>query len=185
MLIERYEVKRIPGGCKDDPSSVSIQATLPNDASAVYPYVNAALPGCAYNASGQVLRWSEGGHRIVLRGSELAISNLGTWAEAREAMSRLVGWLNAMWGRRAELVGSEEPHPQPAPLAVYQQLPKTNCRACGHPTCFTFALKLVAREATPEGCPDLTTPAWAKQRTSLSETLRATPRVVFPEGEEN
>jgi ArsR family metal-binding transcriptional regulator len=180
MLIEQYEVKQVPGGCDDDPSSFSIQATLPDDISTLYPYVNAALPGCAYNPSGQVVRWNEGSHRIVLRASELAISNLGSWAEARDAMGRLVVWLNNLAGRQEELAERDEPHPQPAPLAIYQLLPKTNCRACGHPTCFTFALKLVAREVTLDDCPELSTPAWAEQRKRLEEALRATPRVVFP-----
>jgi ArsR family metal-binding transcriptional regulator len=179
MLIEQYEVKRIPGGCEDDPSSVSIQATLPADASAAYPYVNALLPGCAYNPSGRVVHWNEGRHRIVLRPIELAISNLDTWADARDAMARLVNWLNTTWQARDGLARRDQPHPQPAPLAVYQQLPNTNCRACGHPTCFTFALKLVAREATLDDCPDLSAPAWAGQRARLEAMLLATPRAIF------
>ena len=184
MLIEKYEVKRIPGGCDADPSSVSIQATLPADASAVYPYVNALLPGCAYNPSGRVLRWNEGPHRIVLRPTELAISNLATWGDARDAIGRLVNWLNATWQARDGLARRDQPHPQPAPLAVYQQLPNTNCRACGHPTCFTFALKLVAREATLDECPDLSTPAWAGQRAQLEGMLLATPRAIFTQNTE-
>jgi ArsR family metal-binding transcriptional regulator len=179
-LIEHYEIKRVPGGCDDDPSSVSIQATLPADISALYPTVNALLPGCAYNPGGRVVAWGEGRHRIVLRPAELAISNLATWAEAREAMGRLVGWLNETWQGQDGLPRRDEPHPQPAPLAVYKELPNTNCRVCGHPTCFTFALKLVAREATVDDCPDLSAPEWADQRARLEGMLLATPRVVFP-----
>jgi ArsR family metal-binding transcriptional regulator len=184
-LIEHYQVTRIPGGCSDDPSSVSIQATLPAGVSAVFPTINALLPGCAYNPGGQVVTWSEGRHRIVLRPAGLAISNLATWAEACEAMERLVGWLNETWQRRDALPRRDEPHPQPAPLAVYRELPNTNCRACGHPTCFTFALKLVAREARPADCPDLSAAEWAAQRARLEGMLLATPRVVFTQnGEE-
>jgi ArsR family metal-binding transcriptional regulator len=178
MLIDEYEVKRIPGGCEDDPSSVSIQATLPADVSVVFPTVNALLPGCAYNPRGRVLTWNEGDHRIVLRAGELAISNLGTWAEARDAMGRLVTWLNEAWERRAELPRRDEPYPQPTPLAVYRLLPNTNCRACGHTTCYTFALKLVAREAALDDCPDLSMPHWAEQQATLEGMLLVTPRVV-------
>lgn len=184
MLVERYNVRRIPGGCDADPSSVSIQATLPDDVSAVYPILNAMLPGCAYNAAGRVLRWSEGRHRIVLRATELAISDLDTWAEACDAMDRLVGWLNKSWQQRDELPRRDEPHPQPAPMAVYRLLPNTNCRACGHATWFTFALQLVAREAAVVDCPELATAVWAGQRAELEGMLIPTPRVVFPQNTE-
>jgi ArsR family metal-binding transcriptional regulator len=185
-LIEHYEVKRIPGSCEDDPSSVSVQATLATDISAVYPTVNALLPGCAYNASGRLVTWSEGRHRIVLRPAELAISSLATWAEACEAMDRLVSWLNDVGQRQDELPRRDEPYAQPTPLGIYKELPKTNCRACGEPTCFTFALKLVAREARPGDCPDLSAPEGAGRRAQLERMLLATPRVVFPgNGEES
>jgi len=29
-------------------------------------------------------------------------------------------------------------------MAIYKLLPNTNCRQCGEPTCFSFALKLAA-----------------------------------------
>jgi len=32
-------------------------------------------------------------------------------------------------------------------MAVYELLPQTNCRECGEPTCFPFALERVAAHA--------------------------------------
>ena len=85
MLIEKYEMKRIAGGCEDDGSSVSIQATVPEDISAVYPYVNTQVPGCAYNRAGHTINWGEDKHKIVLRAQELSISNLPDWQTAKDA----------------------------------------------------------------------------------------------------
>jgi acetyl-CoA decarbonylase/synthase complex subunit gamma len=43
----------------------------------------------------------------------------------------------------------------PAPLDVYQLLPKTNCGKCGEPNCMAFAVKLVNLEAKIEQCPPI------------------------------
>ncbi len=179
MLIEKYELKRVPGACDDDGKSVSIQATLPKDVSAIFPYVNASLPGCSYNHAGKVLNWGEGRHKIVLRPQELAISNLPSWEQAQAALARLADFLNETWERRDTLTPREEAYPQPHPLAVYKQLPNTNCRACGRPTCYTFALKLITREMVLDDCPVLAELDWAEQKDGLRAMLWPPPEVLF------
>ncbi len=39
-------------------------------------------------------------------------------------------------------------------VEIFKQLPKTNCKKCGHPTCLAFAMKLAAKQATLDACPD-------------------------------
>ena len=179
VLIETYELKQIPGGCDDAGGTVSIQATLTEDASAVYPLVNAILPGAQYNHRGRVLRWRERSHVMVLRRQELAISNLPTWGEAQAAIERLVAYLNDVWERRGEIAGQEQAQPQATPLAVYKLLPNTNCRACGAQTCYAFALRLVAREAPVEACPPMREPENAAQRAELGRIFAPSPAVLF------
>jgi len=48
-------------------------------------------------------------------------------------------------------------------MAIYQQLPQTNCKACGSPTCFTFAIRLAAAQVELEACPVLLEPWRAMQ----------------------
>jgi ArsR family metal-binding transcriptional regulator len=31
-------------------------------------------------------------------------------------------------------------------MAIFKLLPQTNCKQCGEPTCYTFALKLAASQ---------------------------------------
>jgi 4Fe-4S ferredoxin len=50
-------------------------------------------------------------------------------------------------------------------------LPATNCKTCGQPTCFTFALKLTAGELQPELCAPLFTDAYREKRESLLALL--------------
>ena len=40
-------------------------------------------------------------------------------------------------------------------LAIYKQLPKTNCKECGLPTCLAFAMKVAAGQAGLDECPHL------------------------------
>jgi acetyl-CoA decarbonylase/synthase, CODH/ACS complex subunit gamma len=40
-------------------------------------------------------------------------------------------------------------------LDVYKLLPKTNCKACGFPTCLAFAMKVAAGKVDVDACPDL------------------------------
>ncbi|MDK2889404.1 MAG: acetyl-CoA decarbonylase/synthase, complex subunit gamma [Methanoculleus sp.] len=40
-------------------------------------------------------------------------------------------------------------------LDIYKNLPKTNCKKCGYPTCLAFAMKLAVGKAEIEACPDL------------------------------
>jgi acetyl-CoA decarbonylase/synthase complex subunit gamma len=38
-------------------------------------------------------------------------------------------------------------------LDIFKQLPKTNCRKCGVPTCLAFAMKLAQKQASLDQCP--------------------------------
>lgn len=46
-------------------------------------------------------------------------------------------------------------------LEIYKQLPKTNCKDCGFPTCLAFAMKMAAGQASLEKCPHVTDEAKA------------------------
>ncbi|MGA2617504.1 MAG: acetyl-CoA decarbonylase/synthase complex subunit gamma [Thermoguttaceae bacterium] len=41
-------------------------------------------------------------------------------------------------------------------LEIYKQLPKTNCKDCGFPTCLAFAMKMAAKQVPLEKCPHVT-----------------------------
>jgi acetyl-CoA decarbonylase/synthase complex subunit gamma len=46
-------------------------------------------------------------------------------------------------------------------LDIFKQLPKTNCRECGVPTCLAFAMKLAQKQASLDQCPHVTEAAKA------------------------
>ena len=39
-------------------------------------------------------------------------------------------------------------------VEIVKHLPKTNCKKCGRPTCLAFAMKLAAKQASLDACPD-------------------------------
>lgn len=79
--------------------------------------------------------------------------------------------INRIWDRRAEIAPSSETRHRLKPMDVYKLLPATNCKACGQPTCFTFALKMTAGEVEPEQCPALFTEAYRDPRLKLLTLL--------------
>jgi acetyl-CoA decarbonylase/synthase complex subunit gamma len=46
-------------------------------------------------------------------------------------------------------------------LEIYKQLPRTNCKECGFPTCLAFAMKMAAGQVPLEKCPHVTAEAKA------------------------
>jgi acetyl-CoA decarbonylase/synthase complex subunit gamma len=46
-------------------------------------------------------------------------------------------------------------------LEIYKQLPKTNCKDCGFPTCLAFAMKMAAKQVSLDKCPHVTDDAKA------------------------
>jgi len=59
---------------------------------------------------------------------------------------------NEAWTRRAEIEPSWETRERPPALEILKRLPRTNCGACGEPTCLAFAVKVWSGEAPLEKC---------------------------------
>jgi 4Fe-4S ferredoxin len=62
-------------------------------------------------------------------------------------------------------------------MAIYKLLPKTNCKQCGEPTCFSFALKLAASQKKLADCPPLTESKYADQLAGLEEIIIEAPAI--------
>ncbi len=59
-----------------------------------------------------------------------------------------------------------------SPIAIYKNLPKTNCKECGQDNCMAFATKIVNREVELEACKPLLKPEYAKQYAILKDMLK-------------
>lgn len=171
MLIEAYELDVFTPPCDPGAERYAAKALLSVDISPVLPYLNATLRGAIYHREAQALTWKKGGHNIAFHAREIATSNVADRDVAIKELDGLVELVNRTWARRDELRPSYEVRQRPVPMTVYQALPQTNCRACGEPTCFTFALKLVAGQRTPADCPPLQEAIHASQLADLQTML--------------
>jgi 4Fe-4S ferredoxin len=62
-------------------------------------------------------------------------------------------------------------------MAIYKLLPQTNCKQCGEPTCYTFALKLATSQKDLADCPPLTEPEFAEKRAALDSIMIEAPAI--------
>lgn len=171
MLIKDYDMEVFTPPCDPGTESWSAIAHFKPDISDVLPYLNASLQGTVYNQAAQALTWKSGGHTRVFHAGKIAVSNLEDRAEAEQVVNKLVELVNTTWEKRAGIEPCFKQKQRPTPMAVFKLLPGTNCKGCGQPTCFTFALKLIAGQQTPKDCPPLFESAHADQLVQLQAIL--------------
>jgi ArsR family metal-binding transcriptional regulator len=56
-------------------------------------------------------------------------------------------------------------------------LPQTNCKQCGEPTCYSFAIKLVASQKKIADCPPMHEAAYAQQLADLQNIVIDAPAI--------
>jgi ArsR family metal-binding transcriptional regulator len=176
-LIETFDLEVFTPPCHPGAETWSAVAHLAEDISPVLPYLNATLRGAVYNQAAQALQWKKGGRNIVFHAHKIAAGNLEDRAEADKVIQGLIRLVNQTWERREEIKPSLEMRQRPTPMAVLKLLPGTNCRECGQPTCFTFALKVVAGQRKPQDCPPLCRPELAGKLAELHAILVDAPAI--------
>jgi ArsR family metal-binding transcriptional regulator len=158
MLIPSYELEVFTPPCDPGAERFSAVAHLVVDIREALPYLNATLRGAVYNAAAQALTWKKAGHNIAFHSDQIAISNVEDRQAAIEEMDGLVKLVNRTWERRGQITPDHETHQRPTAMALYKLLPGTNCRQCGEPSCWTFALRLAASRVGLELCAPLQQP---------------------------
>ena len=173
MLLQSYHLDLFAPPCDPGAERWSAKAALDDDIGDALPYLNATINRAIYNHAAHALTWRMGGHTIAVRPREIAISNLLDKDAAAIEMKRMVDLINRTWERRAEITPSIEMRQRLKPMEVYKLLPATNCKECGQPTCFTFALKIMAGEVELERCAPLFTDAYCEKRAQLLARLES------------
>jgi ArsR family metal-binding transcriptional regulator len=155
MLLSQYCTKYVR---PPNPTAQHLRcfADLENDIGAVLPYLNTLLKGHQFfrDPPSLTLKY-RGGTLITLTSHEIAINIVKDEAEAEDILEWLKQEINAAWERRGEITPSFEVAPQPRILNILKLLPRTNCRACGHPTCMVFAVQVGQGAQGLNGCPHL------------------------------
>jgi ArsR family metal-binding transcriptional regulator len=147
------------------------------DISEILPYLNATLRGAVYLASAHALTWKKGGHNIAFHAYEIATSNVEDRDEAKKELKGLIDLVNRTWERRTEITPDVTTRQRPTSMAIYKLLPQTNCKQCGEPTCYTFALKLAASQRRLDDCPLLAEAQYADKRSALEIIMIEAPSI--------
>jgi ArsR family metal-binding transcriptional regulator len=171
MLVQTYQLNIFSPPCDPGAERWAVKAALDDDIGDALPYLNVAFKGAIYNHAVRALTWRMGGHAIAIRPREIAVSNLTDQAAAATEVKRVADLINRTWERRTEITPSTVMRQRLKPMDVYKLLPATNCRVCGLPTCFTFALKLTVGEIEPEQCAPLFTETHRARSQKLLELL--------------
>jgi ArsR family metal-binding transcriptional regulator len=177
VLIDDFDLEVFTPPCEPGAERFAARARLTAPVDEALPYLNATLRGAVYHRAAGALTWKKAGHNIAFHAYEIATSNVEDRDAAVKELRWLVDLVNRIWERRAEITPDLETHQRPTPMAVYKLLPRTNCKACGEPTCFTFALRLAAAQLEVESCPQLFEPAQAQNLAELRTMLIDAPSI--------
>jgi len=171
MLIETYNLQMFTPPCHPGSERLTAKARLVTDIRETFPYLNATLRGAIYMPAAPALLWKNARHKVAFHPYEIAIGNVQDREDAQKELAGVIALVNRTWERRDEIEPSYEARRRPAPMEVFKLLPQTNCKQCGQPTCFTFALKLVASQQRLEDCPLLFEPAHIDKLAALQDII--------------
>jgi len=171
MLIENYDIEVYTPPCDPGTERYAAKAHLTADISEVLPYLNATLRGANYMPEASALTWKNAGRSVAFHAYEVAVSNIEDRDGAGKELREVIALVNRTWEGRAEIAPSSQTRQRPTPMTVYKWLPHLNCKQCDEPTCYYFALKLIASQKTLANCPPLAEPKYAENLASLQEMI--------------
>lgn len=175
MLVEKHDLEVFTPPCEPGAERYAARARLNVDISEALPYLNATLRGAVYLPEAKALTWKKGGHNVAFHAYEIATSNVEDRDGAEKELESLIDMVNRTWERRAEITPDTTTRQRPTPMAIYKLLPYTNCKGCGEPTCYSFALKLTASQKKIADCPPLLETKYAEKLAALQEIVIEAP----------
>lgn len=107
----------------------------------------------------------------------MATSNVEDREGAEKELRGIIDLVNRTWERRTEITPDVTTRQRPTPMAIYKLLPRTNCKQCGEPTCYSFALKLAVSQKKLADCPPLSEPQNAEKLGALEEIVIEAPTI--------
>ncbi|MFH0941516.1 MAG: (Fe-S)-binding protein [Chloroflexota bacterium] len=168
-LVSEYRGELAEPGCAPGMGRWGGLARLKSDISPVFPYLNASLPKCQYDHTNLVLIWRDDQQTYALRPLEIRVASVRDLEHARQVIGDVVELINRTWAKRNEITPDFSEKALPGVMAIFKPLPRTNCQACGYPTCLAFAADLRTGATTLERCSPLLGAGYASNLKTLRQ----------------
>lgn len=159
MLLESYQLEIFNNECMPGALTVQCFAHLDQDVSEALPFLNAELGGFEFIKDPPSVTFRLHGKLLTVHGNKIAVNALKDEAEARKIVEWLKREINNAWEQRDGITPRYEGMPRPQVIKILKQLPRTNCRECGEPTCMVFAARVTEGVKGSGDCPPLTSGA--------------------------
>jgi ArsR family metal-binding transcriptional regulator len=149
-------------------------ATLEDDISPAFPYINTQLGGWDYDQKNQVLLLKlADGKWITLHAREIAIRGARDMEEAKALLEWIKGQINEIYSRRDHITPRFTSQAALKVIEILKLLPMTNCRLCGYATCMAYATALREGEIGLKDCQPLWEEKYQEKREKLQAYLKS------------
>jgi ArsR family metal-binding transcriptional regulator len=167
-LITAYRFELVEDHHSPGSGRYGVLVTLPEDISAVLPYLNGMLDETWYDQENKVLIGSSNGCRYAFRPHEIQIGMIPDASAASRSAGEAVELVNRVWLERDRMVPSSRERKLPTIYALFRLLPRSHCqKQCGRPSCLAFAADLRTGAVSLEQCPLLSTSEYADNRKQI------------------
>ena len=152
--------------CIADSSRLRVSANMTPPLGGILKLLEPLFPRSNYSDRKDSLIIQKGEIITTIYGSgKVSIRMIKNEDEAKEELDRLKSIINET------IVKGEAPAPREKVkvdlMEIYKQLPQTNCGKCGEQGCYSFAIKLMARQVSLERCTLLKEPEYASNQEHL------------------
>jgi ArsR family metal-binding transcriptional regulator len=178
MFLHSYKITRtMPSIVRND--WMGVWAELSDDVSDVLPYLNALIENAAYIPQQHSLTIRRNEKVMTISPREISIAQATSVEDGRATLDELRDYINEIWDKRETITPLHERRELKELKAgdVAKLLPQTNnCRECGLPSCFAFAMALIKGQKKLKDCPALDSAEFAANRQTLTDMLRTAGR---------
>lgn len=171
MLLHDYKVTKV-GRSFCNPEWIAVKAELSDDISEVLPYLNAIVKNAVYTPEARNLNFKMDEGVISLMPREIIVGQVTCEEDGVKVLDYVKRLINDTWEKRAGITPVHERKGEIKAKDILDFLPRTNCRDCGLPTCFAFAVALVKGQKRLQDCSPLGKPEFAQDKEALARLLQ-------------
>jgi ArsR family metal-binding transcriptional regulator len=180
MLLHDYRITKV-GRSLCNPDWLAVIAELDNDISEVLPYLNAVIKNAVYTPQARNLNFRMDRGLISVMPRQIGVGQVTSEGDAIQVFDYVKQLINDTWEGRAGIIPIYHRKEELKARDILDFLPKTNCRECGLPTCFAFAVALLKGQKHLQGCPALARPEHALDSDALARLLQTASTEEVPD----